>query len=151
MKSILVPVEECPGLRSQLATAVLAAAPFGGHVDGVAPRFLLAPPYVGGPGIGVVAPLDIEQFEHEEKSRVDQATGVFRAFMRERNVVWADPGEPSADVTAGWIAEVAQGDDAIGQLARVYDLTVLARPTAKMPVPRAELLEAVVFDSDHPI
>ncbi len=150
MKSILVPIEECPGLRAQLATALGVARRFSGHIDGVAPRSIFGP-YVFGDGMSAAATSALESFEQEEQVRAQRAQTAFRDFMREQEVAWGDPMKPSDQATAEWLAEIASGGEAIGQLARLYDLTVLARPVANEPVPRLALLETVLFECGRPI
>ena len=150
MKSILVPIEECAGLRAQLATALTVARRFNAHIDGVAPRSIFGP-YVFGDGMSAAATSALESFEQEEQLRAERAQAAFREFMREQAVAWGDPMKPSDQATAEWLAEIASGGEAIGQLARLYDLTVLARPVANEPVPRLALLETVLFECGRPL
>lgn len=150
MKSILVPVEECAGLQAQLATAVLVAAQFGGHIDGLAPHADIYA-YVYGDAMGAVARPALKSFEQERETRDKQLQVVFRDFMREHDVAWGDPATLSKQPTAEWLAEVDPGDEAIGQLARIYDVTVLARPVPNELVPRLALLETVLFECGRPI
>lgn len=147
MKSILVPLEDCPGAHAQLATTFLAADKFASYVAGVAPR-TATEIYYYGEGFSPVA---LDQWEQEEKAHAERASSVFRDFANERKVAWGDPLNPSGHVTADWFQEVATGDDSIGQLARIYDITVLARPMQNATVPRSALLEAVLFESGRPI
>jgi nucleotide-binding universal stress UspA family protein len=150
MKSILVPVEECAGLQAQMATAVLVAAQFGGHIDGLVPR-VDVDAYFYGYAMGAVASPTLQSFEQERETRTQQLQVVYRDFMRAHDVAWGDLATPTKQPAADWLAEVAAGDEAIGQLARLYDVTVLARPVSNEKVPRSALLETVLFESGRPI
>lgn len=147
MKSILVPIEDTPGVETQLTTALLAAAPFGGHIDGVAPRSIVDV-YFYGDGLSPVA---LDQWQQEDEERVQRAQTAFRAFVDRSGLAWGDPMQPSGAVTADWLTEVASGHDAIGELARLYDVTVLPRPSSQAAIPGSTLLETVLFESGHPI
>ena len=149
MKSILVPAEEGAGLVGQLTTALLAAVG-GGHIDGVAPRSVMGA-YVFAEGMSVAATSALDSFEQEEDGRAERAATAFRDFMNARGVAWGDPLGASDEPSADWLAETAAGDEAIGQLARLYEVTVLARPVADAPVPRLALLETVLFESGRPV
>lgn len=146
MRSILVPIEEYAGLRSQLQTALLAAREFRGHIDAVMPRAHLDP-YAVSPTIGMIAPAGIDAPGQGERERADEMLAQYRAFMREMNVDWGDPLAPAENPTASWIAEVARGDESIGEIARLYEIAVLARPVPKSYLPRQALLETVLFES----
>jgi nucleotide-binding universal stress UspA family protein len=152
MKSILVPVEHSASLSAQLETAFLAAAPFAAHIAGVAPRSDFSNYLIGaGAGVGATIPVALEDLQREEDERVQQARGAFRQFVQAHDIVWDDAATPQTHVTAAWIEEINSGDSAVAQLARLYDISVVARPTADSPVARRQLLEAVLFESGRPI
>jgi nucleotide-binding universal stress UspA family protein len=152
MKSILVPVEHSASLSAQLETAFLAAAPFAAHIAGVAPRSDFSNYLIGaGAGVGATIPVALEDLQREEDERVQQARGAFRQFVQAHDIVWDDAVTPQTHVTATWIEEINSGDSAVAQLARLYDISVVARPTADSPVARRQLLEAVLFESGRPI
>lgn len=146
MKSILVPLEDETS-EAQLETALLAAQIFGSHMDGLAPRSVTEV-YFYGEGL---SPAALEQWDQEEDSRVTRAETAFREFVENRNVPWGDPNPPSDAPTAGWIGDVSRGDAIVGQLARLYDLTVLAHPISNVSARRYILLETVLFESGRPI
>ncbi len=147
MKSILVPMEDCPGVASQLATAYLVAQEFGGHITGVAPRTATEIYYYG----EGYSPVALEQWEREEKAHAEKAATIFRDFMQKRNVALGEVEGPSDQPGSDWRTEIASGDDAVGQLARLFDLTVVARPVQNEIVPRSALLETVLFESGRPL
>lgn len=146
MKSILVPLEDETS-EAQLETALLAARAFGSHMDGLAPRSVTEV-YFYGEGL---SPAALEQWDQEEDSRVTRAEAAFREFVEKRDVPWGDPDPPSDAPTAGWIGDVSRGDAIVGQLARLYDLTVLAHPISNVSARRYILLETVLFESGRPI
>ena len=152
MKSILVPVEHSASLAAQLETAALAASHFTAHIAGVAPRSDFSNYLIGaGAGVGATIPVALEDLQREEAERVERARGAFRQFVQAQGIVWDDPATPQEHATATWIEEINSGDAAVAQLARLYDISVLARPSPDSPVARRQLLEAVLFESGRPI
>ena len=152
MKSILVPVEHSASLNAQLETAALLAARFTAHIAGVAPRSDFSNYLIGaGAGVGATIPVALEDLQREESERVSQARNAFRAFVQARKIAWDEAATPQPHVTAAWIEELNSGDSAVAQLARLYDISVVARPTSDSPVARRQLLVAVLFESGRPI
>ena len=152
MKSILVPVEHSASLGAQLEVAALAATQFAAHIAGVAPRSDFSNYLIGaGAGVGATIPVALEDLQREEAERIEQARSAFGQFVRERKIAWDDAATPQRHPTATWIEEINSGDAAVAQLARLYDISVLARPTPDSPVARRQLLEAVLFESGRPI
>lgn len=145
MKLVLVPFDH-EGATAQLQTALLTARVFGSHCDGVAPRALLEYAFYGE---GFSTALD--EWEREEEAKRARCKDAFRAFMETNGLQWSDPGEPSQAPAAGWITDIERGDVAIGQLARLYEVTVLARPVSTSAARRYSLLETVLFESGRPI
>jgi nucleotide-binding universal stress UspA family protein len=152
MKSILVPVEYSASLNAQLETAALVATLFMAHIAGVAPRSDFSNYLIGaGAGVGATIPVALEDLQREENERIEQARNAFRQFVQAHKIAWDEGAAPQKHVTAAWIEEINSGDAAVAQLARLYDISVLARPTADSPVARRQLLEAVLFESGRPI
>jgi len=152
MKSILVPVEHSASLGAQLEVAALAATQFAAHIAGVAPRSDFSNYLIGaGAGVGATIPVALEDLQREEAERIEQARSAFGQFVRAHKIGWDDPATPQRHPTATWIEEIDSGDAAVAQLARLYDISVLARPTPDSPVARRQLLEAVLFESGRPI
>jgi nucleotide-binding universal stress UspA family protein len=152
MKSILVPVEHSMSLAAQLETAALVAFQFAAHMAGVAPRSDFSNYLIGaGAGVGATIPVALEDLQREESERIERARGAFREFVEARGIAWDDAARPQEHPTATWIEQINSGDAAVAQLARLYDISVVARPTADSPVARRQLLEAVLFESGRPI
>lgn len=152
MKSILVPIEESPSLDAQLESAALLARIFNAHIDGTAPSWVMElAPFDGAldtiPAIGETGAFSAEA----QQARVDAAEHSFRAFVDRHGIAWEEPGKPTDHVTASWLAPSGSGDRMTAETARLYDVTVLGRRVEKSLTPRAELLEAVLFESGRPI
>ena len=150
VKSILVPIEDCPSVNAQLAAALCVSRQFDSHIDGIAPFNAIDSFAIGDGAVGV-STATIQSFERDQKDSTDKAQKIFREFMRNNEMDWGDSIEPVDYSTADWLAERDGGDLAIGQLARLYDLTILARPVLNASVPRIALLETVLFESGRPV
>ncbi len=150
MRSILVPVEECAGMHAQLVLAALVAQKFVAHIDGIAPYKVLDTYTIGNGVVGVSAEA-LERFERDQEDAIAKAHKDFRGFMRDSKIAWEDPLNVTDHATANWLEEQKGGDQAIGLLARLYDVTVLARPVTNESMPRGQLLETVLFESGRPI
>ena len=152
MRSILVPIEESPSLEAQLESAVLLAEIFNAHIDGTAPSWVMGlAPFDGAldtiPSIGETGAFSAEA----QQERVAAAEESFRAFINRRGIAWDDPSKPTDHITASWRAPQGSGDRTTAEIARLYDVSVLGRRIEKSLTPRAELLEAVLFESGRPI
>jgi nucleotide-binding universal stress UspA family protein len=150
MKSILVSVEESDLLASVLATALLAARRFGSSLEGLCPRSSMGA-FVVAEGMSAATTSALESFELEEQERAQRARDLFRKFMQDSGVAWRVPEQPAEAVSAGWLADLPPGDEAVAQHGRLYDLIVAGRPMRESPVPRASTLEAFVFESGRPV
>src|SRR3712207_6310435 len=51
----------------------------------------------------------------------------------------------------GWLENAAAGDTFVSSQARVFDVTVLGRPTSGQAEPSMATLESVLFESGRPI
>lgn len=144
MKTILTPVED-ERAQAQLALALQTAELFAGHIDGLAPRTLVEAT-VYGEGFATT----IQEWERQEDARTEGAAKAFRAFMQERGVAWGEPGDRE-EPSANWISDIERGPSAVGQLARLYDVTVMTRPAADASGGYYQLLETILFESGRPM
>ncbi|MGI9378716.1 MAG: universal stress protein [Methyloligellaceae bacterium] len=149
MKSILVPIEDSHSLSSQLHAMALVARMFDAVVEGVAPRLVFGP-NVFGDFVSAADVAAVEELEEEQNNRVQKLRQIFENFARENDLPLIPPNSLSEKCAAAWISNIAAGDEAIGQKARLYDLSVIARPVSDQQVPRASLLESILFESGHP-
>ena len=133
MKSILVPVDQGEALASIMATARLLADRLKGSVSGVALRPMHVEIVAPDPIVAVTfPPADWDDSEFSAKAR--------KAFEG------AATGSPFR-----WRAGPSVDDTTLGSLARVYDATVLGRPSTSGSGPRMTTLEAALFESGRPV
>jgi len=145
MKSILVPFDD-DSSQAQLELALQVARIFSSHIDGLSPRTLIEAALYG-EGFATT----VQEWERREDARVREAAKDFRAFMQGQKVTWEDTAEPKKTATASWIADIDRGTVVVGQTARLYDLTVLARPGEHASSGYYALMETVLFESGRPI
>lgn len=151
MKSILVPLEESPGVPAMLETAWRAAERFGSYIEGLHIRRSLPGIVVADIGGYAAATPDLMQsFEQEDAERGKHVFAAFDAFMRGHGAALG-PAGASDTPTAGWTSDNEPGDLAVGMYARVFDLTVVGRPVSGTSAPAMSTLETVLFDSGRPI
>jgi hypothetical protein len=151
MKSIIVPVERTPQLQAQLETAILLARRSGGHIAGVAPRSDFRSVIIGAGGIGAVAPIPFEDFDEQDRARAEDIHATFVRAMGAAGIPLQDRPVPTNAVAASWIERIEPGDLAVGRAARLFEVSVLARPGNGDQAPRRELLETVLFESGRPL
>lgn len=152
MKSLLVPLEESDALRPMLETAWLTAKIFSSYIEGLYIRRALPSVVVADIGGYAAASPDLmESFEEEDRQRAQRVHAAFEDFLRDKGVT---PGRAAAGpdgITAGWSQDNPPGDAALGMYGRIFDLSVVGRPTAGQSAPAMSTLETVLFDSGRPI
>lgn len=151
MRTILVHIEEHPGLPSVLTSALLAGRRFGAHLRGLhvrpgMPRMVPVAPE----GAFIPATEIVEDLERADRELSRRLRGSFEGFMRDHDVpigrdVLGD--QPVAD----WHEEVSPGSEVLGSLGRVFDLIVVGRPVGGAAVPSMGALETALFESGRPI
>ena len=152
MGTILVHLEEQPGLESVLTTALLAARRFGAQLSGLhvrpgMPRLVpVAPEGAFIPATEIVE--DLERADRELSRRLRES---FEGFMREHGVALGPGALAGEQPAAEWHEEVAPGTEVLGSLGRVFDLTVVGRPVAGAAAPSMGALETALFESGRPI
>jgi nucleotide-binding universal stress UspA family protein len=143
MKTILVPTAAHDLINSVLETALLTARRFGSYVEGFALRPLITE-YVP---VDMVGGLTWARDDISDEQAVAAARQTFERFMADRGVARFAAG----GVGYGWLEDATAGDAFVSSHARVFDLTVLGRPTAGQAEPSMATLEAVLFESGRPI
>ncbi|HEX2726225.1 MAG TPA: universal stress protein [Beijerinckiaceae bacterium] len=143
MKTILVPTAAHDLINSVLETALLTARRFGSYVEGFALRPLITE-YVP---VDMVGGLTWARDDISDEQAVAAARQTFERFMADRGVARFAAGA----VGYGWLEDATAGDAFVSSHARVFDLTVLGRPTAGQAEPSMATLEAVLFESGRPI
>lgn len=138
MKTFLVPVEDHDQMPAILQTAATFAQPFAATIDGVGLR--IAPfQAVGAEPIVAVTFPPVGDDDGEDLTR---ARARFDTFVRDL---------PEGAARMRWRAGEALEDPALGALARVYDCSVIGRPTATANGSRMTTLESLLFESGRPI
>jgi hypothetical protein len=120
MKTILIPTEQNDAMRSTLKMALLTAQKFSSYIEGYAVR----------PSIPTVLAMDVAasvSLSSLEAENAEATRQLFETFMREHNV--ARPRRVQDGPTYGWFEDAPEGENFVGNYGRVFDLTVLGRPT----------------------
>jgi nucleotide-binding universal stress UspA family protein len=139
MKSILLTIDQSEHMNAVLETARLLASTSGATLEGVALRPAFAEIVAPDPIVAVtIPPADWNETE-------------FCRAVRQRFDAYAAAHPATGDKAARfrWRGGSAIEDNALGSLARVYDLTVLGRPGSQGA--RMTALESALFDSGHPV
>jgi nucleotide-binding universal stress UspA family protein len=145
MKNLLVPTEANESMRSVLEAALLVARRFDSYVEGFALRPAV-PDYVP---IDMVSGLTWHADDRADAEAVTQARAVFSAFVAERGLSAA--GASVTGASFNWLDDAPAGDTFISGYSRVFDMTVVGRPTQGQPSPSLATLEAALFESGRPI
>jgi nucleotide-binding universal stress UspA family protein len=146
MKAILVPTAAHERMNSVLETALLAARRFDGYMEGFALRPLITE-YVP---VDMVGGLTWTRDDISDDQAVRASRDLFERFMAERGVPRFADGR-NASLGYSWLENASAGDIFVGSHARVFDVTVLGRPTSGQAEPGMATLEAVLFESGRPI
>ncbi len=145
MKTILVPTAAHDVMDSVLETAMLAARRFDAYVEGFAMRPLITE-YVP---VDMVGGLTWTRDDITDEQAIRQSRDTFDRFMTARGVSrFTGSG---TGLGYGWLENAAAGDTFVSSHARVFDMTVLGRPTSGHAEPSMATLEAVLFESGRPI
>jgi nucleotide-binding universal stress UspA family protein len=145
MKMILAPLEDEKHAPAVLDVAAHVAGLFGASIEGVDAWPSHAKLLVADPAAVAALPRDELQAGH----RARQLRARFERLLEAKGFV-RESGE-RLGASYSWHEGAPLADSAIAALARVHDLTVLARPNADSTIPRVSLLEAVLFESGRPI
>jgi nucleotide-binding universal stress UspA family protein len=152
MGTILVHLEEHPGLQSVLTSALLVAGRFSARVSGVhvrpgMPRMVPVAPE----GAFIPATEIVEDLERADRELSRRLRDQFEAFMRGHDVAVGRDVLAGERPVADWQEEVSPGSEVLGSLGRVFDLIVMGRPVAGSAAPSMSALEAALFESGRPI
>jgi len=145
MKAILVPTAAHDRMTAVLETALLTARRFDSYIEGFAVRPLITE-YVP---VDMVGGLTWTRDDISDEQAVRQSRDAFEAFMAARGIALFRDG--GAGLGYGWLENASAGDTFVSSHARVFDVTVLGRPTSGQAEPSMATLEAVLFESGRPI
>jgi nucleotide-binding universal stress UspA family protein len=144
MKTILVPTQDIPAMKSVLETAVLLARRTGAYVEGV-PLWFGVPEFVVAE---LASAFSIEIYRARRQEGTAGARKLFESFMLEHGVAARSTAEgPSY----GWFAEVPPGEGLVGSHGRAFDVIVMSRPDADTVAPYNRAIESGLFESGRPV
>jgi nucleotide-binding universal stress UspA family protein len=145
MKTALVACEKHDGLEAVLATSRLLMQRFQSYAEGVAT-------VTGFTEIAAMAPAGAAPVLLElpdDSKDVAELRQAFEKAMRADGLTEAGPSRSGSSFA--WRSEGSLNDFAFAARARIFDISVLARPVSGKPRPRMSLLEATLFDSGRPL
>ncbi|MCB1547829.1 MAG: universal stress protein [Hyphomicrobiaceae bacterium] len=145
MKTILIPSEQHEMFGSILATAELFARRFDSYMEGLAawPSFAS---FVAVDPMGAAA---IPRDTWQDAELANKTRAAFESFMKERGIAAA--GTPRKGLSYGWSEGEPVADSFVASRGRVFDITVVGRPSSTSASPRMSTLEAALFESGRPI
>lgn len=144
MKTVLVPTEQNDVMDSALQTALLLARKFDSYVEGFALRFAITDAVA----MDVASTMPLATFERESQEAAKQARVLFETFMQRNHVPHATGNQGM--LSFGWLEDALEGDYFVGSYGRVFDVTVLGRPSSDPRGPHMSTLEASLFESGRP-
>jgi len=144
MKNILVPVELHSALDCVLASAMLVGERFESYIEGM--------PL--GPDLPDLVAFDMpvswtvaDQNTWREMAEEDRRR--FESYMESRAVPAHTPARTG--LSWGWAGESSLGDSQVGSYGRIFDVTVLGRPSSERGGPRMATAESALFESGRPV
>jgi nucleotide-binding universal stress UspA family protein len=145
MKTILVPTQNSPAMRSALETAVLLAQRTGAYIEGV-PLWLGVPEFVVAE---LASSLSMETYRVRREEETAEARTLFETFMQEHGIATA---RTEADRPwFGWFGEVPPGEDLVGFHGRTFDVIVMSRPDDETGPLYNRAVESGLFGSGRPV
>ncbi|WP_293865432.1 universal stress protein [uncultured Alsobacter sp.] len=144
MKSIFLPIDDPEVCRPMFEVALAYARRFGSHIESGA-----TVPVLDNYIVGEMVPL----WPPQQRSMGDIAREAHDVFQSAMMRAGLSPESASSDggPSFGWYESPLLGDGAVAARARVFDATVVGRPTASGSGPRLSLLETIVFESGRPL
>jgi nucleotide-binding universal stress UspA family protein len=145
MKSILVPIENIEGMSSALETALLLARLRGGYIEGFPLRFAISE-FIA---IDPAGSIPLETYRQDSMEEAAAARQLFETFMQGRNVPRASAS--AGGLSFGWLDDAPAGESFVGSHGRVFDVTVLSRPTPNTVGLHNRAIESSLFESGRPV
>ena len=145
MKTALVPIEQHDNLNTILETACLFAKRNDSYLEGL-PAWPTFASFVAVDPMGAAA---IPPDTGDDEELVQKARTDFEGFMQEQGISRAGP--KISGLSYGWADGEPASDGTVASHARIFDLTIVGRPTSSSPSPRMSTLEAALFESGRPI
>jgi nucleotide-binding universal stress UspA family protein len=145
MKTILIPIEEHSLLHPALETALLLGRTFDSYIEGVPISVNLPVALPIDIAIGVSSVLD----PTTRREMAQASKQHFESFMAARSIPRTGADHPG--LCFGWHDGELMSDNDLGGYGRVFDITLVGRPSGSANHPRLATAEAALFESGRPI
>jgi nucleotide-binding universal stress UspA family protein len=145
MKTILVPTQNGPAMRSTLETALVLGQRTGAYIEGV-PLWFGVPEFVVSE---LASSFSMETYRGRREEETAEAHNLFQDFMKEHGIAAT---RTAADKPSfGWFAEVPPGEDLVGSHGRVFDVIVMSRPDGDTTGIYRRAIESGLFEAGRPV
>ena len=148
IKSILLPFNNVLPTAVAINAAKTLGRHFQSYIEGAFCRQLL--PVIAGEGITLPGDY-LAEFEEEGRRQSEEARDVFFQLIGEADIPEADLEEATVGLRAGWTEMVGTGTGGVAEYARLFDLSIIARPGDEVAVEWKSTIEALLFESGRPI
>mgnify|MGYP001215049632 FL=1 len=148
IKSILLPFNNVLPTAVSINAARTLGRHFESYIEGAFCRQLL--PVIAGEGITLPGDY-LAEFEEEGRRQSEEARDVFFQLIGEADIPEADLEEATVGLRAGWTEMVGTGTGGVAEYARLFDLSIVARPDDEVAVEWKSTIEALLFESGRPI
>ena len=148
IKSILLPFNNVLPTAVAINAARTLGQQFESYIEGAFCRQLL--PVIAGEGITLPGDY-LAEFEEEGRRQSEEARDVFFQLIGEVDIPVADLDETTVGMRAGWTEMVGTGTGGVAEYARLFDLSIIARPDDEVAVEWKSTIEALLFESGRPI
>jgi nucleotide-binding universal stress UspA family protein len=148
IKTILLPFNNQQPTAVTVDAAQRIASRFESYIEGAYYRQLM--PIIAGEGITLPGDY-LSEFEEEGRLQAEQAASTFKTLTEERGLPLGILEEPSRTARAGWSEMVGTGPSGIGEYARLFDLSVVARTDGEATIDWKTTVETVLFESGRPV
>ena len=148
IKSILLPFNNVLPTAVSINAARTLGRHFESYIEGAFCRQLL--PVIAGEGITLPGDY-LAEFEEEGRRQSEEARDVFFQLIGEADIPEADLEEATVGLRAGWTEMVGTGTGGVAEYARLFDLSIIARPGEEVAVEWKSTIEALLFESGRPI
>jgi nucleotide-binding universal stress UspA family protein len=148
IKTILLPFNNLQPTAAIVGAAHRVAARFESYIEGAYYRQLM--PIIAGEGITLPGDY-LAEFEEEGRLQAERAATTFKELLEERGIPFGILEESSNAMRAGWSEMVGTGLEGIGDYARLFDLSVVARSESEATTGWKITVESLLFESGRPV
>lgn len=158
IQKIMLPLNGTSNAEAALATGLLFARQFGGHISALHVRADsrdVAP--LAGEGLsGAMVEEMMSAAEREGARRALAVREIFDRFTASNGVTVTGPippfhGNPIGTATASFVTMTGREHEVVTFRARLSDVTVVPHPDSGEEVSSSETLHAILFDSGRPV